>query len=151
MKSEVRQGWLDEKEIFDGDIIMFFLSRNEVEITATYRLENQINELKKAGIKAKNSLVISFAGYDNDPREVYQIPEIQKYLRTLFKKVPELFYFVEIKSYTFAILLNAIFVSQAEVKMADIAVTDYAKSIGDTGRVISVSYYAAHHMELINE
>ena len=90
-------------------------------------------------------------GYDNAPREVYDIPAVQKYLSKLLENVPDLFYFIDIPSYTFAILVNSIFVTQAQVEKADKAILDYAKSIGDTGRVITIEYYATHQDELLKE
>lgn len=151
MKHEVRQGYVTAEDIRDDGMLMFFLSRNEVDVCATYRMEQQIGELKKLGADAKNIMAICFMGYDNDPREVYDIPAVQKYLRKLLENVPELFYFIDIPSYTFAILVNAIFVSQDQAEKAEKAMLDYAKSIGDTGRVITIDYYAAHQAELMRE
>lgn len=148
---EKAKGLTDGTKLNEGDLILFAISRNEIEMAATYRLEIQISELKKAGKNAKNSVVFHFEGYDNDPREVYDIPEIREYLRLALKNIPELFYFIGINNYTFAILLNAIFRKQEEVQAADEAVLQYAESIGDRGRVITVSYYAAHHQDLIKE
>lgn len=149
MKHEVRQGYVTAEDIRDDGMLMFFLSRNEVDVCATYRMEQQIAELKKLGTDAKNIMAICFMGYDNDPREVYDIPAVQKYLRKLLENVPELFYFIDIPSYTFAILVNAIFVSQDQAEKAEKAMLDYAKSIGDTGRVITIEYYAMHQAELM--
>ena len=143
------QGIVEAEKILSGDTLMFSISKNEVDLIAIYRLEEQILELKKRGSKSKNSLALSFMGYDHDPREVYMIPEIRNYLRTLFEKVPELFYFINIQSYTFAILMNAIFINKEEVDRADAAILDYAKSISDNEEVITISYYAEHHDELV--
>ena len=151
MKHEVIQGYVTAEDVKDDGMLMFFLSRNEVEVCATYRMEQQIAELKKLGTDAKNIMAICFMGYDNAPREVYDIPAAQKYLSKLLENVPDLFYFIDIPSYTFAILVNSIFVTQAQVEKADKAILDYAKSIGDTGRVITIEYYATHQDELLKE
>lgn len=151
MKHEVRQGYVTAEDIRDDGMLMFFLSRNEVEVCATYRMEQQIAELRKLGTGAKNIMAICFMGYDNNSREVYDIPAVQKYLTKLLENVPELFYYINIPSYTFAILVNAIFVSQGQTEKAEKAILDYAKSIGDTGRVITIDYYATHQAELLKE
>ena len=148
MKHEVIQGYVTAEDIRDDGMLMFFLSRNEVEVCATYRMEQQIAELRKLGTDAKNIMAICFMGYDNDPREVYDIPAVQEYLGKLLKNVQELFYYIDIPSYTFAILINSIFTSQDQVVKADKAILDYAKSIGDKGRVITIEYYTVHHEEL---
>lgn len=151
MKHEVIQGYVTAEDIRDDGMLMFFLSRNEVEVCSTYRMEQQIAELRKLGTDAKNIMAICFMGYDNDPREVYDIPAVHEYLCKLLKNVPELFYYIDIPSYTFAILVNAIFVSQDQAVKAEKAILDYAKSIGDTGRVITIDYYATHQAELLKE
>ena len=151
MTHEVKQGYVKAEDIKDDGMLMFFLSRNEVDVCATYRMEQQIAELKKLGTDAKNIMAICFMGYDNDPREVYDIPAVQKYLTKLLENVPELLYYIDIPSYTFAILVNSIFTSQGQAGKAEKAMLDYAKSIGDTGRVITIDYYATHQDVLLKE
>ena len=85
MKYEVKQGFVKAEDIKDDGMLMFFLSRNEVEVCATYRMEQQIEELRKLGTDAKNIMSICFMGYDNDPREVYDIPAVHEYLSKLLK------------------------------------------------------------------
>lgn len=148
---ESTEGWLNGNKFEADSIVMFAISKQEVEMHLTFRLVTQIQELKKVGKKAKNCLALHFMGYDNDDREVYDIPEIKQYLRKLFTEVPEIFYFINIKSFTFAILCNAIFTDQSQVKIADDAVIEYAKSVDDKERVIVVSYYVEHHTELLME
>lgn len=148
---EIREGIVKSNEIKNGDVIIIQVTKNEVKMNATYRLEQQINELKKIGTNAKNILAISFLGYDFDEREVYEIPEVQDYLKTLINNVPELFYFIDIGSYTFAIIANAIFTDFSQVDDVDNAIIDYAKSIEDNGRVITVSYYVPRHQQLVLE
>ena len=82
---------------------------------------------------------------------MYDIPAVHEYLSKLLKNVPELFYYIDIPSYTFAILVNAIFVSQDQAVKSEKAILDYAKSIGDTGRVITIDYYSTHQAELLKE
>ena len=47
MKHEVIQGYVTAEDVKDDGMLMFFLSRNEVEVCATYRMEQQIAELRK--------------------------------------------------------------------------------------------------------
>jgi hypothetical protein len=37
-------------------------------------------------------VAISFLGYDDDPREVYEIPECRAWMRKLFHQCPQMFY-----------------------------------------------------------
>lgn len=88
-----------DKDGFDfdnfGDII-FDVSRKQAEDcdiddnlkNLTFFLKNRENVVKGRGKTA-----ISFSGYDNDPRELYEIPEVRKYISTLDNAFPYLFYF----------------------------------------------------------
>lgn len=125
-------------------LVQFFILREEVKKMDTTRAAEQFTQLRLAGKKAKNCLMLIFTGYDSDSREIYQIPEAREYLRKLLHGFPELFYFLDIESYTFAIAANAVFMEQAEVTEAEQAMTEFAKKVGDTDRVITPSYYAAN-------
>lgn len=102
-----------------GSIVIFAISKNEIDIQARYRLKMQIDELKKLKPDVKNILVINFQGYDSDPRELYNIPEVCNYSRAVFREIPDIFYFIDILSYTFAIMLNAIFTATSQITTAD--------------------------------
>lgn len=125
-------------------LIQFFILREEVKKMDITRAAEQLAQLRLAGKKAKNCLMLIFTGYDSDEREIHQIPETREYLRKLLQEFPELFYFLHIESYTFAIVTNSVFIKQAEVTKAEQAMTEFAKKVGDTDRVITPSYYAAN-------
>ena len=77
---------LDEKGIIVIDIERPFVERK---VTGSL-----VNQLKKSGKEFRSRLLITFNGYHDDPREVYQIPEIRKWVRSVYKQVPHLFYFL---------------------------------------------------------
>ena len=43
-----------------------------------------LENLRKNTTKSKKKLMITFDGYDNDKREVYEIDEIRKYVKKVF-------------------------------------------------------------------
>ena len=43
--------------------------------------------------KSKNKLTVGFDGYDDDPRELYEIDEVKDYIRAITLKFPYWFYF----------------------------------------------------------
>ena len=49
-----------------------------------------LKNLKLDPVRFNNRLHLVFTGYDNDPRELYQIPEVIKYYRKLDKLAPYL-------------------------------------------------------------
>ena len=65
----------------------------EVENKDFDRVDQLFDTLHHAGRGAKNKIALSFLGYDQEPREVYQIQEIREYVAALYEKYPELFYF----------------------------------------------------------
>lgn len=68
-----------KKEILAGDIT---------------RLSKKIKNLEKEGKKSKGGLIILFDGYNYDPREIYQIPQIRNFVRKLYEKHPYFIYFM---------------------------------------------------------
>jgi len=48
----------------------------------------------------RGGIVISFSGYDDDPRELYEIPEVRKYVSALDAAFPYLFYFCSLSNPT---------------------------------------------------
>ncbi|MED1874855.1 hypothetical protein [Brevibacillus borstelensis] len=44
--------------------------------------------------KLKNQVILEFQGYDHDPREVYEIPEIRKWVQKVYRQKPHIFYYL---------------------------------------------------------
>lgn len=145
----INEGFI-KAEMISETLINFVINKHEIDMHDTYRICSQLKELKRAGVSGKNALILEFHGYDNDPREIYEIPEIRMYLKGVFNKFPEIFYFLNVEAYTFAILTNSIFTNHEEVYKADRAILDYAGKNGDREKVITVSYYAEHQEEFHN-
>lgn len=147
LEIEKRYGIVKAEELQGDLLVAHVVTKNEIELKATYKIIQQINEFKKAGVTAKNSLSVEFWGYDYDEREVFEIPEIRMFIREVYNQIPELFYFLSIDNYTFAIFVNSIFTNEKEVECADQAILDYAKKIGDSGKVITIDYYSKHQVD----
>lgn len=143
---ECKKGVVKAGDLGSDDVLMFFITKNEVDLCAPYRIHMQIEELKKMGTNGKHKIELSFMGYDNDSKELDQIPEICSYLGALFKTVPELFYFINIKSYTFSLLMDIIFTNPQARILANRALIDYAESIGDTSTMIMDSFWLHYIM-----
>lgn len=82
------------EQVKESDIILYAVSKLEVENKDLQRLSNNLEILKQAGKDAKGKLFLTFDGYDNDEREVYMIPEIRSFVKTIWKKYKYLFYFL---------------------------------------------------------
>lgn len=52
------------------------------------------NTFKECSIAKEFQVMFSVGGYDDDPRELYEIPSVIAYVKKLFEEVPWLFYFL---------------------------------------------------------
>ena len=80
------------EEVKNSDsIAMIDVERYFIERKITWPL---VNRLRESGKELKSRLIISFNGYETDPREVFHIPEIRRWVKSIYKQVPHLFYFL---------------------------------------------------------
>jgi hypothetical protein len=81
-----------------GDFIILQFSRAEVERgligDALDRLR-LISDDREKFCRFENSVVFIFEGYDQDPREVQEIPEVVKFFRTLTAQWPYWLHFIQ--------------------------------------------------------
>jgi len=71
-------------------VVMYEISRYEIENGLTARLVHDLrvdpeNPLIQAGI---GNVIFMSPGYDNDPREIYEIPEFQNFIRKANESTP---------------------------------------------------------------
>ena len=82
------------ENLSDLDLIFHSVSKERVvkkEIESTNLI---LEHLRKNTIKSRKKLMITFDGYDNDKREVYEIDEIRKYVQKVFEQNNDLFYYI---------------------------------------------------------
>ena len=63
---------------------------------------------KELAAACQGKVEISFSGYANDPREVFEIPEVRRYASLLAKALPELFFFHRTEKPTYGIMAIAL-------------------------------------------
>jgi hypothetical protein len=83
--------------IAEIDYLQIIISKEEIENNDLSQTLKQLNYL----IKDKGTLErfhqrldIGVSGYDNDKRELFEVPEVRKYLQDLDSKFPYWFYFL---------------------------------------------------------
>ena len=84
------------KTDFANSIVSYEISRYEIENSLTDRLVHDLrvdpeNPLIQAG---PGNVIFMATGYDDDPREIYEIPEFQKFIRQANESSPCWIYFV---------------------------------------------------------
>lgn len=83
---------IEDTDVRSGDIIMLGVPREAVERGHVESYLREFRALERKKVRGQVSL--SFAGYDYDPREIYQIREVRAWVGRLHKNVPHLFYFL---------------------------------------------------------
>ncbi len=95
--------WLVNKLIADSDYIHFIIARPEVEAMDTTRPREFFNRLrvtKELALANQGKVEFSFFGYESDSRELFEIPEVRKYISILTPVLSELFFFARTKQPT---------------------------------------------------
>lgn len=108
--------------------LKFELSRSEIEQQSTTRALTWLNELISDPAIAwanRSTLVLCVGGYDDDSRELYEIPEVCRFLREINANWKYWFFFASPWGHTLTVLLSCIY--GAKKARADVAELPAAK------------------------
>ena len=81
-------------QVKKAEMLFFSVSKREVINKDYKRIINSLEIFKEAGTEAKSKLFLVFDGYNNDKREIYEIPEIRNFVKYIYNKYKYLFYFL---------------------------------------------------------
>ena len=89
---------------------IYDVSKREIMKCNISKVVDLINHMENImGFKGCNEkLNICFSGYDDDPREIYTIPEIRAYMKKLVTKKPYIPYFITKKDGFRAVIMSCI-------------------------------------------
>lgn len=82
------------EEMLNADLIVYSIGKEELIQKGYANFERILETLQKAGKDAREKLMITFDGYDNDDREIYLIPEVREFVKYFYDKCNYLFYFI---------------------------------------------------------
>ncbi|MCU1136992.1 hypothetical protein [Stenotrophomonas maltophilia] len=85
-------------ELLDCDIVVTEFSREQVIKGELDHIVESLELLSGNSEVARNlmgSMFLSFGGWESDPREIYDIPEVVQFFRALTERWPYWFYFLE--------------------------------------------------------
>jgi hypothetical protein len=88
----------------DEDVVNFVISRSEVDTWQVEDVVRQLNELSstpKATRRYQDSIVVKFAGYDSDRRQLHHIPEVVRFMWTVSSNWPYFFHYLHKSSDAF--------------------------------------------------
>lgn len=97
-----------ENKLTSVDKIVLFIPKRIIEANDySFVLNIFTDVLKDPALirKFKNQVTIGFDGYDDDPKEVFEITEIRNYIQQLTLKFPYWFYFTNLEDHSFRDLI----------------------------------------------
>jgi hypothetical protein len=106
--SMLRAYWVLNNMLMDSSGVLFVFDDREVSAMDTSRAEDFFRRLcasKELAFECQGKIEIGFFGYDDDPKELFEIEEVRRYVVLLDKAFPELFFFVCTKSPTATLML----------------------------------------------
>ena len=107
------------KEMFEGkDYCHFDIGRAEAESQDFQRIDGFFDSIKSYGTSARQKVYFSFAGYNDDKRELIYIPEPVEYVRTLISRHPYFWYYAIPHNSEFFYL--ALFINKNDMTVADV-------------------------------
>lgn len=127
--SQIEHFWQVNKMLMDNQRMLFvvgqddILSKNYSDLIAAFsRLEVNTDLIKHC----RGKVDVSIHGYDNDPRELFEIPEVMEYVREIFIKIDSWTYFLAMDEK--AHFLKVLFIAHAKFKRLEPGKLEYEKA-----------------------
>lgn len=73
---------------------VYGVTKQEIKGGKVKNFLRMIEEAERQQGNLANKVILEFQGYDHDPREVYEIPEIRKWVQKVYKQKPNIFYYL---------------------------------------------------------
>lgn len=96
------------EDIRRAKIIIHNISKTEVQAKDYSMVAILFDKLHQLKTEARGKLILQFAGYDDIPDEIYEIPEIREYVMGMFQRWPEMFYFLTQEDVIYRVILACI-------------------------------------------
>jgi hypothetical protein len=88
-------------------LVTFDISHDDVihcDIRTVSEALNRLLQSRQSVIASRGKIALSFSGYDDDPRDVWDISEIRRYVAALDANFPYWFYFAHLGNPTLQVL-----------------------------------------------
>jgi len=119
--SEVEHYWAINDIIVEHQHIFLVIGREEVselDVSDVRAFFDRIRATRELAAHCQGKVELSFHGYEDDHRELYEIPEVRSFALVLSAALPELFFFAYTEEYSQGLLILAI--CHTEVKKLSI-------------------------------
>lgn len=93
---KVKRYWGVNDLLVTSEHVHFIIDRDDVQALCVSSIRNffdRIRSTKEIAAHCQGKIEISFHGYEEDTRELFEIHEMRKYVPILVKALPELFFF----------------------------------------------------------
>jgi hypothetical protein len=90
---EFALNYVSKQQVKEG-LVYYSIPKRDVLGMDFSRIDRNMGAFKECRKHGKGKLLMTFAGFDDDPSEVFEIMEIRKYVGELVNKHPYLFYFL---------------------------------------------------------
>jgi hypothetical protein len=90
------------------DSLSVVASRQDVEasdVNPTLEVLNRLLQDRETVVRFRGRLDLGFHGYDDDPRELYEIDEVRRFVAELDRKFPFWLYFLNLYNWTLTLIL----------------------------------------------
>jgi len=118
--AELEEYWDTNNLLRDFSYLHFVIDKLEIEaldIMSPRAFFDRLLVTKELAYKSQGKVEISFHGYYDDPRELFEIEEVRRYVELLDPTLPELFFFVRTASPTHTLKIFAL--CQTDISWVD--------------------------------
>lgn len=108
---ELQTYWELNQMIVESAVVLYVLDEHDVktqEVEIPRAFFDRLRSTKALASRCQGKVEISFSGYDNDPREIFEIPEIRAYVCKLDQVLPDLLFFARTQKPTYTLMTFAL-------------------------------------------
>lgn len=119
---EIQDYWALNDVLMSYSVVVSIIGREEIEQRDTSyvrSLFDRLTKTKELAAHCQGSVELAFHGYDDDPRELYEIPDVRAFVPCLVEALPELFFFVYTGDKAQSLKMIALCLSDLEVAERD--------------------------------
>jgi hypothetical protein len=115
--AELEGYWLMNQLFTETSVIYYALDKTDVRSRETMKPRaffDRMRATKRIASECQGKVEIMFSGYDDDSRELFEIPEVRAYVATLDAVLPDLLFFAKTEKPTYT--LSTFALCQIDVK-----------------------------------
>lgn len=133
--SEIEKYWEINELLVESSFNLFIIDRDEIEQCNTTRIRaffDHLRSTKELAYGCMGTIEFSISGYDEDPRELFEIKEVTNFYKNLNTKIPEMLFFLRSKGKCHTLPVIAACVSNAVIHGERATLGDKHKVVFET-------------------